>query len=192
MRSVELEPTLERRCLAAQVAWRLSDVPTVREEASAVLAEAQAKGARDLEGRALVLLAEIALHADSDVASARRLADDALGVLAADDLYGLYEARSVLATVGWWLGDAQTSVSNGEATVALARAMNRRDLESIALSQLAGAFGEASEEGAALVEQAAALAAESGSREAIGWASVVAGRLAARAGRYELAETTHA
>ena len=189
VRSVELEPTLERRCLAAQVAWRLSDVPTVREEASAVLAEAQAKGARDLEGRALVLLAEIALHADSDVGSARRLADDALGVLAADDLYGLYEARSVLATVGWWLGDAETSVSNGEATVALARAMNRRDLESIALSQLAGAFGEASEEGAALVEQAAALAAESGSRDAIGRASVVAGRLAARAGRYELAET---
>ena len=42
LRAVELEPTLDRRCLAAQAAWRLSDVPTVRDEARSLLEDARA------------------------------------------------------------------------------------------------------------------------------------------------------
>ena len=40
-------------------------------------------------GRALVLLAELALHADSDVARAHDLADEALAILPLDELAGL-------------------------------------------------------------------------------------------------------
>ena len=42
LRAVELEPSPERRYLAAHAAWRLSDVPSVREEADVALAEARA------------------------------------------------------------------------------------------------------------------------------------------------------
>src|SRR5207244_3710084 len=91
-----------------------------------------------IEGRALVLLAEIKLHAESDVACARALAGEAIEALPEDELHGLYEAQSLLARIGWWVGDAETSRRHGDATIALARAMGRRDLESIAVSQLAG------------------------------------------------------
>src|SRR5207248_4909433 len=56
-RAIELEPTLRRRYFAALAAWRLSEVATARSEAEQVLEEARREHARDLEGRALVLLA---------------------------------------------------------------------------------------------------------------------------------------
>ncbi len=83
LRATELEPNASRRYLAAHAAWRLSDVPSVRDEAEGALADARAEGVRNVEGRALVLLAELALHADSDVARAHDLADEALAILPA-------------------------------------------------------------------------------------------------------------
>ena len=190
LRAVELEATLDRRCLAAQAAWRLSDVPTVRDEARSVLEDARVAHSPGIEGRALVLLAEIALHADSDVACARTLAGEALEALPENELHGLYEARSLLARIGWWVGDADASHRHGDATIALARAMGRRDLESIALSQLAGVAGAGGdlEEALDLTGRATALAAESGSREALGWAHAIAGRCAVQQGNLELGE----
>jgi class 3 adenylate cyclase/tetratricopeptide (TPR) repeat protein len=191
LRAVELDATLDRRWLAAQAAWRLSDVPTVRGEAQSVLEDARAAHAPGIEGRALVLLAEIALHADSDVARARTLAGEALETLPEDELHGLYEARSLLARIGWWVGDADASRRHGDATIALARAMGRRDLESIALSQLAGVAGAGGdlEEALDLTGRATALAAESGSREAFGWAQVISSHSAVQQGNLELGET---
>src|SRR6185437_9436728 len=121
LRSVELESTLERRYLAAQTAWRLSDVPTVREEALAVLADARAENNPNIEGRTLVLLAEIALRGDNDVARASELADEGLRTIPEDQLKGLHDARSVLATIAWWVADAEASKLHGEATLELAR-----------------------------------------------------------------------
>jgi tetratricopeptide (TPR) repeat protein len=194
VRAVELEPTLMRRYLAAQAACRLSDVPTVREEAPAVLEGARAENARDIEGRALVLLAEIALRADSDVASARELADQALEVLPNDELAGLYDARSLLATIAWWVGDADASRRHGDATLALARSLGRRDLEAIATAQLAGvasAVGD-DENARELTQRATALAEESGSREALGYARAAVGRCAVEAdGNVELIESAY-
>ena len=57
LRSLELEPTLERRYLAARAASQLGDLPTVRDEMTVVAAEAAAAGARDLQARALTALA---------------------------------------------------------------------------------------------------------------------------------------
>jgi hypothetical protein len=58
----------------------------VRDEAEEALADARAAGMPDVEGRALVLLAELALHAESDVPRAHDLADEALAILPVDDL----------------------------------------------------------------------------------------------------------
>jgi tetratricopeptide (TPR) repeat protein len=181
LRAVELESTVDRRYLAARTAWRLSDVPTVREEALAVLADARAEHNPNIEGRTLVLLAEIALSGDNDVARASELADEGLRTIPEDQLKGLHDARSVLASIAWWVGDAEGSKRHGEATLELARAMGRRDLESLALTQLAGVANaeEDFERATALTQEAVTLAEESGSREAIGYARSMAGRCAA-------------
>ena len=181
---------MKRRYFAARAAGRLSDVATARDEARGVLEDARAEGDRRTEGRALVLLAEIYLRTDSDVACATELADQALEAMPDDDLHGLYEARTLLATIAWWIGDEEAARRHGDATVELARATERRDLESLALTHLAGVASSsgASDEARELTERATALAIESGSREALGWAKAAVGRCAVTDGNYEQAE----
>ena len=176
-RAVELEPTVKRRYFARPGGRRASPTSsTAREEAQAVLEDARAEGDRRFEGRALVLLAEIALRADSDVTCATELADQALEALPEDDLHGLYDARTLLATIAWWVGDAEASRRHGEAAVELAQATDRRDLESLALTRLAGVAERTRrrrDEARELTERATELALESGSREALGWARAI-------------------
>src|SRR6266480_4190061 len=61
LRSVELEPTLVRRYMAAKAAWRLDDLPAVAREMEAVRDEAVRTGDKNLEGRALTALADMVL-----------------------------------------------------------------------------------------------------------------------------------
>jgi class 3 adenylate cyclase/ATP/maltotriose-dependent transcriptional regulator MalT len=184
LRATELEPTAARRYLAAHAAWRLSDVPSVRDEAEGALADARAEGLPDVEGRALVLLAELALHADSDVARAHDLADEALAILPLDELAGLYDAHSLLGTIFWWRGDAEGARRHGEATLELAHEAGRPELESLALTQLAGVEGVQGHaaESLELLERATELAEKSGSREATAFALAVRGRRAVEGG----------
>jgi tetratricopeptide (TPR) repeat protein len=191
LRAAELEETLARRYLAALAAWRLSDVPTVRDEVEAVLERARAEHSREFEGPSLVLLAEIALEADSDVERASELADDALEALPEDQLSGLHEARSLLSRITWWTGDAEASRRHAEASLDLARAMGRVDLESIALSRLAdlaNVEGE-SEQARELTRRATVTAEKSGSREAFAFARASAGKCASLAGDLDNAES---
>jgi tetratricopeptide (TPR) repeat protein len=178
LRAIELEPSPDRRYLAAHAASRLADVPTLGEEAEEVLEEARAAGRRDIEGRALVLLADLALHADGDVTRAHELVDEALAILPENELAGLYDAHALITTIYWWLGDGDGSTRHAEAMLDLAHRAGRPELESLALTQLsavAGVRGDAA--GAvALLEQAEALAETSGSREAMGYALAVHGR----------------
>src|SRR5207244_8493063 len=58
LRAAELEPTLQRRFLAARAASHLGDLPVVRDEMSVIAEEAAAAGARDLQSRALTALWE--------------------------------------------------------------------------------------------------------------------------------------
>jgi class 3 adenylate cyclase/tetratricopeptide (TPR) repeat protein len=178
VRAVAIAPTPDRRYLAAHAAWRLADVPTVGEEAEEVLAEAHAAGRSDIEGRALVLLADLALHADGDVARAHDLADDALAILPDDELAGLYDAHALITTIFWWLGNGEGATRHAEAMLELAHKAARPDLESLAktqLSAIAGVRGDVA--GAlALLEQAESLAETSGSQEAMGFALAVHGR----------------
>jgi class 3 adenylate cyclase/tetratricopeptide (TPR) repeat protein len=189
-RSAELEPTLERRYLSAHAAWRQSDVGSVRDETRSVLDDARAAGERGIEGRALVLLAEIALQADSDVTSAHNLADDALAALPVDELHGLYDAHALLANIAWWIGDADLSHRHCEAMIELAHETDRPDLESLALTQLAGVASVQDDLAGAgkLLVRARALADESGSREALGWALAVSAASAQAEGDLARAE----
>jgi class 3 adenylate cyclase/tetratricopeptide (TPR) repeat protein len=192
-RAIALEPTLRRRYFAACAAWSLSDVACARAEAESVLDDARREQARDVEGRVLVVLAEIALRADSDVAQARRLADEALEVLPEEELVGRYDAQLLLSAIGWWIGDADTSRLHAEATFELARAMNRRDLEAFALAQLARLADADNDHERAreLTQRAATFAQESGSREAFGFARAAAGGCFAVGGDLDAAETAY-
>jgi class 3 adenylate cyclase/tetratricopeptide (TPR) repeat protein len=178
LRAVDLAPSPGRRYLAAHAAWRLSDVPTIRDEAEEALAEARAAGLPDVEGRALVLLADLALHTDSNVPRAHDLADEALAILPEDELAGLYDAHSLITTIFWWLGDAAGATRHGEAMLDLGHRAGRPELESLALTQLAGVAGVRGDVAGSLVllERAEALAETSGSREAMAYAFAVHGR----------------
>ena len=178
LRAVELEPSPERRYLAARAAWRLADVPTVGDEAEEALAEARATGLRDVEGRALVLLADLALHSEGDVARAHDLADQALAILPDDEPAGLYDAHTLITTIFWWLGDGEGSTRHARAMLDLAHRAGRPELESLARTQLAAIAGVRGDAATALaqLEQAESLAETSGSREAMGFALAVQGR----------------
>ncbi len=178
LRAVELESSPTRRYLAAHAAWRLSDVPTVRDEAEHALHDARESGRRDLEGRSLILLADLALHAESDVTRAHDLADEALAILPVDEAVGLYDANALISTIFWWRGDAAGATRHGQAMLELAHQAGRPDLESLALTQLAsvaGVQGDA-ERSLELLEQAEELARSSGSRDALAFALAVHGR----------------
>jgi class 3 adenylate cyclase/tetratricopeptide (TPR) repeat protein len=178
LRAVELEPTAERRYFAAHAAWRLADVPTVGDEAEEALSEARAAGLHDIEGRALVLLADLALHTDGDVSRAHDLADEALAILPENELAGLYDAHALIATIYWWLGDGDGSKRHAEAMLDLAHKAGRPELESLARTQLAAIAGVRGDVSGslALLEEAESLAETSGSREAMGFALAVHGR----------------
>jgi class 3 adenylate cyclase/tetratricopeptide (TPR) repeat protein len=178
LRAGELEPSAGRRYLAAHAAWRLSDVPTVLEETEAALAEARAARLPDIEGRALILLADLALHAESDVARAHDLADEALAILPADEPAGLYDAHSLIARIFWWRGDAAGVTRHAEAMIDVAHEAGWPELESLALTWLASVAGVQGDDarGLELIDRAQMLAESSGSREALGFALAVRGR----------------
>ena len=105
-----------------------------------MLEDARAEGDRRVEGRALVLLAEIALRADSDVACATDARRRGARRAAEDDLHGLYDARALLATIAWWVGDEEAraaprrgaSSSRGPPSAAISRASRSRGLAGVA------------------------------------------------------------
>src|SRR5262249_1708035 len=90
VRSVELEPTLRRRYLAARTAERLSDLPAVSREMEEVLEAAAEEGDRWTQGRALVSLAEALVLREGDVGRAEEMVEEALEVLEPDDLAGRF------------------------------------------------------------------------------------------------------
>jgi tetratricopeptide (TPR) repeat protein len=188
LRAVELEPSPERRYLAAHAAWRLADVPTVGDEAEEALAEARAAGRRDIEGRSLVLLADLALHSEGDVERAHDLADEALAILPEDEPAGLYDAHTLITLIFWWLGNGDGAMRHAEAMLDLAHKAGNPELESLARTQLSAILGVRGEtaRAVALLDEAESLAESSGSREAMGWALAVHGR------RFEESESDEA
>jgi tetratricopeptide (TPR) repeat protein len=178
-RSVELEPTLRRRYLAASAAARLSDLPVVSREMEEVLAAAIQEGDRWTQGRALVALAEAAVLREADVQAAGQMIDQALEALEPDDLTGRFRALRARATIAWTRGDLVKEERVMQEAIELARQAGRKDFESEAADELASVYLARLEldRAAPLIEQAILLAEESGSAEARGRALRFAGQL---------------
>jgi class 3 adenylate cyclase/tetratricopeptide (TPR) repeat protein len=179
VRSVELEPTLRRRYLAARAADRLSDLPAVSREMEQVLAGAIEAGDRWTQGRALVTLAEAVALREADVPAAEEMIDQALAVLEPDDLHGRFRALRARATIAWTRGDLAKEEEVMLEAYDLARKSGRKDFESEAADELASVYLARMEFARAtpLVERAILLAEESGSAVARGRALRFAGQL---------------
>jgi predicted ATPase/class 3 adenylate cyclase len=162
LRSVELEPTLERRYHAARGAWRLSDLPAVSVEMRRVLEEAKDAGDATIEGKALTALAEVALLREADLPKATELIDAALEALPAD---GRFTALAVRGRIAWWEGDFDTQERVADEALEIARRLERKDLEAQALNTLASAYRHHKrlDEAEELQSQGLDLAEESGS-----------------------------
>src|SRR3954451_20189541 len=165
LRSFELEPTLERRYLAARAASQLGDLPVVRDEMTVVAAEAAADGARDLQTRALTALAETVASLDGELTRAAELADEALAVVEPDDHEGRFSALDRRARVARWQGHLAEAEDFEQQALEQAQAAGRKDQEARAALQLAGIHIGRMEEAKAvpLIDHALELAEHSGS-----------------------------
>ena len=172
LRSVELEPTLERRYNAARAAWKLSNFAATYDEMEAVRADAAESGNRRIEAWALIGLAESTLLRNADVESAAMLADLALDVVPAGDEEARFGAFDLLANIAKWRGDMEESERCLRAAVEAAQAAGRPDLESKAVTELGQIHLPRGDAVAAraLIERGAELADETGSIVARAWA----------------------
>jgi class 3 adenylate cyclase/ATP/maltotriose-dependent transcriptional regulator MalT len=193
LRSVELEPTLERRYQAARAAWRLTDLPAVSLEMEAVRSAAEDAGDARLQGRALTALAEVALSRDADVTRAREVAHGALDVLPEEDDAGRYDALALLSQIGWWEGDLTAVERFTQQTYEIARRAGRLDLESASAVELAAMYYARLEDETAsqYLNEAIKLAEESGSFVARAWAFRAQGERHTRRDEWEEAEDAY-
>ena len=132
LRSVELDPTLQRRHYAAKAAWRLDDLPAVAREMEAVREEAVRVGNKNLEGKALTGLADMVLMREADPVRARELAKQALAIIE-DDPPARFDALRVAWNASYWVGQLRDAEPYVVEQLELARAAGRKDLESVAI-----------------------------------------------------------
>jgi class 3 adenylate cyclase/tetratricopeptide (TPR) repeat protein len=190
LRSVELEPTLRRRFLAARAAWQLGDLPVVRDEMTVLAQEASVEGARDIQSRALTALSETAASLDGEFMRAIELADAALDVVEDDDHEGRFRALDRRARIARWVGHLAEAEEFERRAMDAARAADRKDLEAKAALQLAGIHvGRMENDKAApLIEHALELADASGSIVARASAAQSKGNLLRVQGLHDHAE----
>ena len=132
LRSVELEPTLNRRYMAAKAAWRLDDLPAVAREMEAVREESVRIGDKNLEGKALTALADMVLMREADPIRARALAEQALALIG-DDPPARFDALRVAWNAAYWVGHLADAEHYVVEQLELAREAGRTDLESVAI-----------------------------------------------------------
>jgi class 3 adenylate cyclase/tetratricopeptide (TPR) repeat protein len=141
LRSLELEPTLDRRWLAARAAHRLGDMAAVSIEMEAVRAAAAEQGVKKLEAIALAALAEVALFTAADLPRAQELATQALDVLPDDaPIAARIEVYNVRVQIATWVGDQETAAEYLHHALDAARAAGRKDLEASAIHGLASLY----------------------------------------------------
>ena len=187
MRAVELEPTLQRRFLAARAARRIADLPAQAVEMERVFADATEAGDTRLQGLALTALADNALMRDADLPRGRDLVEQALVLLEDGKPEDRYEALTMRARIGWWLGDLDDDERWIGKALEVAREIGRKDLEASSADDLASAAIARLDLDRAirLVGEALELAEESGNITALGWALVSQARIDALRGRLD-------
>src|SRR5512132_951093 len=132
LRSVELEPTLNRRYMAAKAAWRLDDLPAVAREMEAVREEAAEIGDRRVQGKALTGLADVVVMREADPVRARELALQALEIID-EDPPARFDALRVAWVAAYWVGKLGKAEAYLTEQLELACAAGRKDLESMAV-----------------------------------------------------------
>jgi tetratricopeptide (TPR) repeat protein len=157
----------------------------VSNEMEDVLLGAREEGNQELEARALTALAEVALLREADVTRAEQLAQKAVAV--SEDDESRIDAFRILETAAWWRGHLREAETYAEEQLEGARRLERQDLESDALLQLAGIYvsrreGERAEP---LIDRALELADASGSLTAKARAFRTLGELHEFRGRQE-------
>ena len=184
VRAVEIEPTLQRRFLAARAARRIADLPAQAVEMERVFADATEAGDKRLQGLALTALAENALLREADLPRGRELVEQALVLLEDGKPEDRYEALTTRARIGWWLGDLDDDERWIGKALEVAREIGRKDLEANAADELASsAIARLDLDRASrLVSEALELADESGNITALGWALVSQARVDALRG----------
>jgi class 3 adenylate cyclase len=184
VRSVELEPTLQRRFLAARAARRLADLPAQAVEMERVFADATEAGDVRLQGLALTALAENALLRDADLPRGRELVEQALVLLDDAKPEDRIEALATRARIGWWLGDLDDDERWNTKALEVAREIGRKDLEASSADELASAAIARLDLDRAmrLAAESFELAEESGNITALGWALVSRARIDALRG----------
>jgi tetratricopeptide (TPR) repeat protein len=190
LRALELEPTPERRYLAALAARRLDELPAVAREMEVVRGEAEHSGNNRLHGRALTALSDVALMRDADVERARELVEQALEVLDPTDSASRFEALEARSWIGWWTGRLTESEPYIRDALAAAQEVGRKDLEAGALDLLANTHRARLEldEAEELLSRARDLAEESGAVVGRGWVFLTWSRVYLLRGNLEQAE----
>jgi class 3 adenylate cyclase/tetratricopeptide (TPR) repeat protein len=141
LRSLELEPTLDRRWLAARAADRLGDMPAVAAEMETVRELAAAQGVKKLEAVALASLAQVALFTQADLPRAKELATQALDILPDDAPVGArIEVLNVRVQIAGWIGDHETAEMYLRKVLEAAQEAGRKDLEASAIQVLASLY----------------------------------------------------
>jgi class 3 adenylate cyclase/tetratricopeptide (TPR) repeat protein len=166
LRALELRPSLVARYVAARAAWRVSDFATVESEMTKVRAEAREQGETVIEALALTGLGEAMLRRSGDPGSAKALVDEALELLKGDDEPAAhFDALTVRATIGAWLGEVDDAVRYLERAYGIAIDSRRKDLQTIAAQALVQLhIGRLElDEAELLITRALELAGESGS-----------------------------
>ncbi|HZG36595.1 MAG TPA: AAA family ATPase [Gaiellaceae bacterium] len=186
-RAAELEPTLERRFLAARAAGKLADLPALAAEMGSVFTGAVEAGDERLQGLSLAALADVALLRDGDLPRGRELVEQALVLLEHAAPEDRYEALSARGRIGWWLGDLADDEPWLCRALEAARETGRRDLEANAAEELASiAIARLDlERATTLSAEALELAEESGNINVIGWALTTSAKIDELRGRLD-------
>jgi predicted ATPase/class 3 adenylate cyclase len=194
LRAIELEPTIDRRWLAARAAERLADMPAVAVEMEQVRAEAAAEGNAKLEARALTSLAQVTLYTRADVMEAKQLVHKALEILPEDaPLDARVDALNTRINIANWVGDIDGAMTYLRKVMEAAQGAGRKDLEAVATESLAGMHLNqlALDDARPLVARALELAVESGMLIPRAHALQAAGRLSHLEGDYDQAAVSY-
>jgi predicted ATPase len=194
LRSHELEPTIDRRWLAARAAQRLGDMPAVLVEMEEVRAQAVEEGNAKLEARALSALASTTLYTRADVTEAKALVKRALELLPEDaPLDARIDALTTRVNIAHWVGDTDAVKKYLTKMIEAAQAGGRKDLEAAATDGLAGLYMNqlSFDDARPLVARSLELAVESGMLIPRADALQAAGRLDHLEGRYDEAAVSY-
>ena len=132
-------------------------------------------------------LADNALLREADLPRGRELVEQALVLLDDGKPEDRYEALTMRARIGWWLGDLEDDERWIGKALEVAREIGRKDLEATAADELASsAIARLDlDRAAGLVAEALELAEESGNISALGWAVISQARIDSLRGRLD-------